>query len=463
MDREKLQNKLYSFQGIVIATQVIEAGIDLDASLLVTELCPWSSFVQRVGRCGRTNMDKNSEVYWLDWPSESRPYSDQECKQTKQILENQIDVGIESLAKISVPAVSVPGRILRVKQIQQFFNTHPQRQGTSYSVSDYVRDAKFYTAQVFWADQPESLKNIPHQRYLCPVPVTCFNDFIKSPAIQPKVWTNNEWQEQSKIEEGDVVCLPYSAGGYSNELGWTGDPRHKPESYEHELTAPKNYDFDPPFPYRLSLKIHAGDAAYYLEQYRPVLGQLGLTEEDISWLVKCARWHDWGKAHEIWQNYAKADDEILAKSDDYGNARQMNGFRHELASAIAAAQQGEPFIVQYLIATHHGKVRENLCGLDGKFDLEILRGVPSGSSLPSVELGNEYLESVTLDCSSVKDWSDQVDELLEKSNGRSWSQEPTFGPFRLWYLETLIRNADVEASQFREQEAKNKDKNAKNN
>jgi CRISPR-associated endonuclease/helicase Cas3 len=39
---------------IVISTQVIEAGIDLNAAVLVTEAAPWPSIVQRAGRCNRT-------------------------------------------------------------------------------------------------------------------------------------------------------------------------------------------------------------------------------------------------------------------------------------------------------------------------------------------------------------------------------------------------------------------------
>jgi CRISPR-associated endonuclease/helicase Cas3 len=38
---------------IVVATQVIEAGVDISAALLVTELAPWASLVQRFGRGGR--------------------------------------------------------------------------------------------------------------------------------------------------------------------------------------------------------------------------------------------------------------------------------------------------------------------------------------------------------------------------------------------------------------------------
>ena len=39
---------------IIVATQVVEAGIDLNAAVLVTEAAPWPSVVQRAGRCNRT-------------------------------------------------------------------------------------------------------------------------------------------------------------------------------------------------------------------------------------------------------------------------------------------------------------------------------------------------------------------------------------------------------------------------
>ena len=38
---------------IIVATQVVEAGVDLSAGCLVTELAPWPSLVQRFGRCAR--------------------------------------------------------------------------------------------------------------------------------------------------------------------------------------------------------------------------------------------------------------------------------------------------------------------------------------------------------------------------------------------------------------------------
>jgi CRISPR-associated endonuclease/helicase Cas3 len=38
---------------IIVATQVVEAGVDISAGCLITELAPWPSLVQRFGRCAR--------------------------------------------------------------------------------------------------------------------------------------------------------------------------------------------------------------------------------------------------------------------------------------------------------------------------------------------------------------------------------------------------------------------------
>ena len=51
---------------IVVATQVIEAGVDLSSATLFSELCPWSSFVQRIGRCNRAGEYDSADVRWIE-------------------------------------------------------------------------------------------------------------------------------------------------------------------------------------------------------------------------------------------------------------------------------------------------------------------------------------------------------------------------------------------------------------
>jgi CRISPR-associated endonuclease/helicase Cas3 len=48
---------------IVIATQVVEAGVDISAKTLFTELAPWASLVQRFGRCNRFGEHIEAQVF----------------------------------------------------------------------------------------------------------------------------------------------------------------------------------------------------------------------------------------------------------------------------------------------------------------------------------------------------------------------------------------------------------------
>ncbi|HVY71959.1 MAG TPA: DEAD/DEAH box helicase, partial [Verrucomicrobiae bacterium] len=66
-DRERHEKLLFGDgDRIVIATQAVEAGVDVSARLLITELAPWSSLVQRFGRCNRRAEFSDAEVLWVD-------------------------------------------------------------------------------------------------------------------------------------------------------------------------------------------------------------------------------------------------------------------------------------------------------------------------------------------------------------------------------------------------------------
>ena len=52
---------------IVIATQAVEAGVDISAAVMFTELAPWASMVQRFGRANRrAKLEDGADVFWID-------------------------------------------------------------------------------------------------------------------------------------------------------------------------------------------------------------------------------------------------------------------------------------------------------------------------------------------------------------------------------------------------------------
>ncbi len=68
-DRRNVEDKLSQFFGknanthpaILVTTQAAEAGLNISAPLVITELCPMDSLIQRVGRCQRFNHDGSPE------------------------------------------------------------------------------------------------------------------------------------------------------------------------------------------------------------------------------------------------------------------------------------------------------------------------------------------------------------------------------------------------------------------
>ena len=192
-----------------------------------------------------------------------------------------------------------------------------------------------------------------------------------------------------------------------------------------------------------------------------LLKNLDLEEELKKELLLAARYHDWGKAHPYFQQRLAAGNEEenipvggpWAKSDRI--RKMVSGarpqFRHELASALAALQSGFSDLVAYLIAAHHGKVRLSIRSMpDEKRPPEtgrrFARGLWDGERIPPCRLGKDEPEQEEI-----------ILDLEPMELGRNTTGEPgwlerclclieEWGPFRLAYLESLVRIADWRAS-----------------
>jgi len=173
-------------------------------------------------------------------------------------------------------------------------------------------------------------------------------------------------------------------------------------------------------------------------------------------LLLAARWHDAGKAHHVFQNAvpkenAPENNVFWGKSKEQMKHYERPGFRHELASAIAMLQNGQSDLAAYLAASHHGKVRMSIRSLPHEKHPEndtqgrFARGVWDGDALRGVYLGGGVSCAATmLDLSYM--------ELGDGPRGLSWlarniALREKFGPFRLAYMEALMRVADWRGSQ----------------
>ncbi len=104
---------------IAVTTQVVEAGVDISAKVLFTELAPWPSLVQRFGRCNRKgefNEAKDARVCWFDVPDDEKsranvekPYELGDILEARELLQTVSDVGPASLEQMDAQMRLEPG------------------------------------------------------------------------------------------------------------------------------------------------------------------------------------------------------------------------------------------------------------------------------------------------------------------------------------------------------------------
>jgi len=82
---ERLREWRNEEEFLVVATQVIEAGVDISADIMVTEAAPINSLLQRFGRVARYE-EKEAKIFIL--PYGGTPYDEAKVRKTLENLEN---------------------------------------------------------------------------------------------------------------------------------------------------------------------------------------------------------------------------------------------------------------------------------------------------------------------------------------------------------------------------------------
>ena len=504
---------------ICVSTQVVEAGVDVSATTLFTEVAPWASLVQRFGRCNRSGSENDQARVFLIGPTAklaevARPYETEELAKALALLEKcKHGVGPSSLPHVDLPYR--PTHVIRRRDLVDLFDTTPDLAGNDIDIDRFVRETENSDVRVFWRDWSQPKGNEPppvdaqHPRpeELCAVPLggkdsPGFRDFAKTHRGRAWRWNflEKKWEEArpDKVVPGQVFLVHASAGGYVVERGWDVESKTRVEPIAVTERLHRSY-----LAVWQTIGEHAEDTH---RQIDAILNALHLDGNEARVLRESARWHDRGKAHEVFQN-AVDDGQIGPRKGktverrtrpvDWRGSREVakfpypvrrNGilvdpgwmrsydwlpkegrkhFRHELASALAVLDPRNGMIadesrdlIAYLVATHHGKVRLSIRswpeerrpapqsdrhGADRRF----ARGVWDGDELPATDLGGGVIApAVTL---SLEPMELGLCEREPFTGQPSWLERmirlrDIHGPFRLAYLEALLRAADWRAS-----------------
>jgi len=112
---------------IAVSTQVVEAGVDLSAQTLITEIAPWPSIVQRLGRCNRRGtQNEGARVRWVPLPDQqAAPYDAAELTQAREKLEQLRDASIATLEQFHPFPGQELTHVIRQHDLHGLFSTEP--------------------------------------------------------------------------------------------------------------------------------------------------------------------------------------------------------------------------------------------------------------------------------------------------------------------------------------------------
>jgi len=361
---------------IIVATQVVEAGVDISATTLFAELAPWASLVQRFGRAARYG--GSAAVFVVDRnPSEKAalPYQLSDLEASREALAFLPDASLAGLSAFETEHADLlprlfpysPTHLLLRRELEELVDTTPDLSGADLDISRFIRSGKERDVLIFWREVPP--RTVPDRTFkaireeLCAVSIGDAKDWLAKDGVENKAWVwdylDGLWRgcRKEDVYPGQTILVAHDAGGYNVTTGWTGeagdrafpvaavslpptDWRAAAASVESEATSQRAWE---------SIAVHGGHVARVVGD---IAAEIALPAAITHVLQTGARWHDFGKGHPAFQGCISTTAEHHPGTPDVAKAppaawlpfRKMyrlpdgdyrRGFRHELATALA--------------------------------------------------------------------------------------------------------------------------------
>lgn len=326
---------------ILVSTQVIEAGYDLSAARLWSEVAPWPSIVQRLGRLNREGLQPEARAFFWMPKADAKGENDAAGPNAKRIgpyAKADVHAGLALLESLCreceagggyrnaldrVLATDASRRtlyqkadaVLRPDDFFGLFSTEPDLAGGYTNVSPFVRSVdRDSDLLVYWrsfaiAEGPSKDEASPSRNELCAVPFFAFRKFLQRGHCWEWDFETGQWQRRraGDISPGMTILLPASQGGYSSDLGWTGRTVDAPVSVigpPRSVSEPDSLDGEPGCEREgwVSLPNHMDDVTAEVEV---ILRALAFSDQRLVHALRvAARWHDRGKSLARWQDKA---------------------------------------------------------------------------------------------------------------------------------------------------------------
>jgi CRISPR-associated endonuclease/helicase Cas3 len=344
---------------LIIATQVIEAGVDISSEVLLTEAAPVNALVQRAGRCARFKGESGTvHVYDVPLPL---PYMEAEIDAARRVVVDTDALSprlcqewVERAHRQEDEETLTGWNDLTAKR-KNLILGRVTGEGNS-GAAAYIRRGDD-NVRVFILADPTGAK--PQEREAIQIRRTTIQRY------QSHAWVydRDEWVLNGDVKTAYAVALPPAIAGYTKESGLRLGTAGTIQSPAKER-RPR-----PGWP-ALSAESWSAHTVNVMRCSQDRLRAEGLPESLAELAAWTARLHDVGKLQQCWQTWALERQAARGKNVDYALAHTDYDWRlnrgeprppkHATASALYGAvyltnmPEHKRASVLLAVLTHHG-------------------------------------------------------------------------------------------------------------